>query len=140
MKPIELVRRDNLRQLCNELGGQARLSEKIDKSPSQISQWLTASKMASGKPRSISSDSAREIEQRLGLDKYWLDNPTDVVYEAVENRVDWPFVSIKQELWLSLSEREKGTVEGYLKKMIEELLAEQRSTSGAKESLRKMAA
>ncbi len=96
--------------------------------------------MASGKPRSISSDSAREIEQRLGLDKYWLDNPTDVVYEAVENRVDWPFVSIKQELWLSLSEREKGTVEGYLKKMIEELLAEQRSTSGAKESLRKMAA
>ena len=87
MKPIELVRRDNLRQICNELGGQARLSERIDKSPSQISQWLTASKMASGKPRSISSESAREIEQRLGLDEFWLDSQGDVVYENIQTDI-----------------------------------------------------
>lgn len=83
MKPIELIRQENLRTLSNDLGGQARLAERIGKSPAQISQWLTGTKMPSGKPRSVSSESAREIEHILDLPKNWMDTPSDAVYETV---------------------------------------------------------
>lgn len=93
MKPIESIRQENLRALSNDLGGQARLAERIGKSPAQISQWLTGTKMPSGKPRSVSSESAREIERILDLPKNWMDTPGDVVYETV---VTAEFKSIPQ--------------------------------------------
>ncbi len=83
MKPIESIRQENLRTLANDLGGQARLAERIGKSPAQISQWLTGTKMPSGKPRSVSSESAREIEKILDLPNNWMDTPSDAVYETV---------------------------------------------------------
>jgi SOS-response transcriptional repressor LexA len=83
MKPIELIRQENLRFLANELGGVSKLANKIGKSQAQVSQWLNGSKLPSGKPRSIRSESAREIENILGLDQNWIDSPKDVVYESV---------------------------------------------------------
>lgn len=83
MKNIETIRLENLRILSNELGGQVRLAERLNKSPSQVSQWLTGAKLPSGKSRAISSESAREIEKVLDLPNNWLDSPSDVVYETV---------------------------------------------------------
>lgn len=86
---------------------------------------------------SIGEKAVMRIEAEYGMPPGYLDN---VDANPPTNRHGWPFVSVKQDVWQSLSEREKGTVEGYLKKMIEELLAEQRDASGAKESHQKFAA
>jgi transcriptional regulator with XRE-family HTH domain len=51
----------------NEFGGYAKaLSDRLERSPSQLGQWLTGH-------RSISADTARMIEERCGYPKYWLD-------------------------------------------------------------------
>jgi transcriptional regulator with XRE-family HTH domain len=74
MKKIEDVRRDNLRRLRNELGSVQELADRIGKSQSQLSQWLNASTHStSGKPRTISSGSCREIEKTLGRPDGWMD-------------------------------------------------------------------
>ena len=74
MKKIEDVRRDNLRRLRDELQGVQNLADRIGKSQSQVSQWLNASThSASGKPRTISSASCREIEKATGKPDGWMD-------------------------------------------------------------------
>lgn len=74
MKKIEDIRRDNLRRLRDELGSVQELAERIGKSQSQVSQWLNASThSASGKPRTVSSGSCREIEKALGRPDGWMD-------------------------------------------------------------------
>ena len=51
----------------NEFGGYAKgLSDKIKRSPSQLGQWLSGH-------RSISADTARMIEEKVGYPKYWMD-------------------------------------------------------------------
>ena len=44
MQPVETTRRQRLALLIQEAGTQSALSEKIEKSPAQISQWLNASR------------------------------------------------------------------------------------------------
>lgn len=74
MKKIEDVRRDNLRRLRDELGGVQELADRLGKSQSQISQWLNASThSATGKPRTISSGSCREVERSLQKPEGWMD-------------------------------------------------------------------
>lgn len=74
MRKIEDVRRDNLRRLRDELGGVQGLADRLGKSQSQISQWLNASThSATGKPRTISSGSCRELEKALGRPDGWMD-------------------------------------------------------------------
>jgi len=74
MKKIEDVRRDNLRRLRDELGGVQELADRLGKSQSQISQWLNASvHSATGKPRTISSGSCRELERILQKPEGWMD-------------------------------------------------------------------
>jgi SOS-response transcriptional repressor LexA len=84
MKPIEKIRQENLQRLASELGGPAALARALgDKSASQISQWLNASRDSkTGKPRSIGNASAREIEAVLGKPYAWLDTPHDVALTA----------------------------------------------------------
>lgn len=86
---------------------------------------------------SFGEKAVRRVEVEYNMPLGYLD---DEGAKPSVARDGWPFISVKQELWHSLSEREKGTIEGYLKKMIEELLAEQRSTSETKESPMKRAA
>jgi hypothetical protein len=68
------IRRANLVHLVTEYGGVANLASTIDRSPSQVSQWLNASvDFKSGKPRSIGNASARHIERSTGRPEGWLD-------------------------------------------------------------------
>lgn len=74
MKTIEAIYRENLARLIAEQGSQAKLSKLTGKSPAQISQWLNASiDSKSGKPRVMSRESARELEQLLGKSEGWMD-------------------------------------------------------------------
>lgn len=74
MKKIEDVRRDNLRRLRDEFGSVQALADRIGKNHSQLSQWLNASTHSvTGKPRTISSVSCREIEQALQKPEGWMD-------------------------------------------------------------------
>lgn len=78
MKTVEDVRREKLAVLIAEAGSQVALSEKIDKVPAQISQWLNASiNSKTGKPRSMSHAIAREIEKSTGKPRGWMDQPID---------------------------------------------------------------
>jgi hypothetical protein len=72
---IDQIYRENLRTLVAEAGGtQEALGAKIQKSPAQISQWLNASKDSkTGKPRTMSRATAREIERRCGKPEGWMD-------------------------------------------------------------------
>lgn len=85
MKTIEETYRERLQLLINEYGSQQALSDAIGKSAAQISQWLNGSPDSkTGKPRSLKSDTAREIEQKLGKPRAWFDQPLESIIE-VEN-------------------------------------------------------
>ena len=65
------IRRENLRLLAKQLGGQARLAEKLGKSEAQISALFSDNQQAK---RNIGTRLARQIEQRLGKPHGWLDH------------------------------------------------------------------
>lgn len=74
METIESIRRHNLRALKERFGSVAKLAAKLERSPSQVSQWLNASPDAkTGKPRTLSSQSARYIETKCDLKQGWMD-------------------------------------------------------------------
>lgn len=51
-------------------------------SPSQLSQWVNASpNSATGRPRSVSDDSARLIEEKLNLPRGWMDADHEALKE-----------------------------------------------------------
>ena len=76
MQTVEVTRREKLAILIGEAGSQSALSEKIDKAPAQISQWLNASTNSkTGKPRVMSNAVAREIELKIGKPQGWMDQP-----------------------------------------------------------------
>ena len=73
MNTIHDTYRARLRLLADEAGSQAKLAELINRSPAQISQWLSTSASA----RQLSPASARHIEQVLGKPAGWMDQPLD---------------------------------------------------------------
>lgn len=76
MAPIEEIRRLNLVALVADHGGQRHLSDALGgkPSPAQLSQWINRSPDAkTGRPRTMSGDSARAIEHKLGLADNWMD-------------------------------------------------------------------
>lgn len=76
MKTIEETYREKLRILAKEFGGQNELGKVIGKSAAQISQWMNGSPDSkTGKPRSLKSDTAREIEKLTGKPRAWFDQP-----------------------------------------------------------------
>ncbi|MDV9040993.1 S24 family peptidase [Stenotrophomonas sp. RAC2] len=79
MRPVDEIRRDNLRALISRHGGQRAFGDAAGiKSPAQISQWVNGSKnSATGKPRVMSGATARAIETSLGLSLGWLDTEHD---------------------------------------------------------------
>lgn len=79
MQKIEETYRARLRQLVEEFGTQRALSDRIGKSPAQISQWINASPDSkSGKPRTMDRRTAREIENLVGKPDGWMDQPIGV--------------------------------------------------------------
>ena len=89
MKTIEETYRARLQLLIAEHGGQSKLGKLIEKSPAQISQWVTgAPDSKTGKPRSLKSDTAREIESKLNLPHAWFDQPLTTSVQLINNGVN----------------------------------------------------
>ena len=105
MKTIEETYRARLQMLIDEYGGQAKLSEAINKSASQISQWLNATPDSrTGKPRSLKSETAREIEIATGKPRAWFDQPLDSVmmlgdaYIVPEGYIKFSVLNVKAKM------------------------------------------
>lgn len=76
MKNIEETYRQRLGLLITQFGSQAALARQIDRTPSQLNQWVVgAPNSATGKPRSMSSRTARHIEKATGKPEGWMDQP-----------------------------------------------------------------
>lgn len=91
MKTINNIRRDNLALLRDECGGVGKLAERLEKSPSQVSQWLNASaNSGTGKPRGISDVACRYMEERFGKPTGWMDAPhtAETVAVSLEGKID----------------------------------------------------
>lgn len=73
-KTIENIRHNNLMLLIKESGSQRKFADLIDKSTTQVSQWVNKSPDSkTGNPRNLSSQIAREIELKTGKTNGWMD-------------------------------------------------------------------
>lgn len=81
MRPVRDIRRSKLAQLERESGTTSKLAVRIGKNRSLVHQWLAVPKGDDDRSsRDMSDETARDIEQRLGLPAGWMDNddfPTD---------------------------------------------------------------
>jgi phage repressor protein C with HTH and peptisase S24 domain len=85
MQSVEEIRRTNLIELTKRHGGQRKLADLTGLASAQISQWINRAKDSrSGKPRVMRSDSARNVEQKLGLPNGWMDHPHDSPIELAK--------------------------------------------------------
>lgn len=76
MKTIEDIRHENLLAIVSELGANKALADLIQKDPAQVSQWVNRSPNSkTGRPRNISSDTARLTETATGKPSGWMDAP-----------------------------------------------------------------
>lgn len=72
IKSVYEIRRENFRQVLADQGGsQAELAKRLHKSPKQVGAWL--GKVGKQKPPDMQEDTARNIEEALGLNRYWMD-------------------------------------------------------------------
>ena len=97
-KFVEEIRVDNLKRLVTEHKSLHAVAEKLGKDDSQVSQWLNRSpNSGTGKPRNISSKSARAIEDAFSKPVGWMDTPEKSLFEpqsyAAINRQDEPGVT-----------------------------------------------
>jgi DNA-binding transcriptional ArsR family regulator len=97
MKTIDEIRRERLAMLRDECGGAGKLAERIEKSPSQVSQWLNASENSgTGKPRGISDDICRRLEETFEKPRGWMDADPD--------RIDTPMLAQLISMFLNCTE------------------------------------
>lgn len=74
MKHIDDVRRENMANLAENCGGVAGLARTLQRSESQVSQWIRGAKhSATGKQRGMRSETARWIEAVTDMPPGWLD-------------------------------------------------------------------
>jgi phage repressor protein C with HTH and peptisase S24 domain len=74
MQSIDERRRENLRALIDEVGGNKALADRIGVSESQLSQWANGSiNSSTGKPRGMRTETAQRIEDAAGKPRGWLD-------------------------------------------------------------------
>ena len=82
MQLIEDIYRERLKLLAKEFGSQVALANKLERSPSQIGQWINAAKDSkTGKPRSMDRSTARYIEKMTGKPEGWMDQPIQTPFE-----------------------------------------------------------
>lgn len=75
---IDEIRRKNLELLIREHGSLTAFAAAIERSDSQVSQWVNASvNSGTGNPRGMRSDSCRRIETMTHKPKGWMDAPHD---------------------------------------------------------------
>lgn len=81
---IDEIRRHNLAELIRSYGSVVAFATAIDRSESQVSQWVNASiNSGTGKPRGMRSDSCRHIEKMVGKPMNWM----DVLHDAPSSEV-----------------------------------------------------
>lgn len=89
MDTIEETRVKRLNILISEYGTSAALAELLGIQEGQLSQWRNRSIDSKTKrPRSISSDSARLIEERTGKPLGWMDQPVYSNNQKLDHAVD----------------------------------------------------
>ena len=93
---IRDIRRERLRLLLAEAAGkQVVLAKRIKKAPAQISQWINST-------RTLTEDTAREIEKEVRKPPGWMDQPitasestgsyqTRALLAKDPPRDEWPF-------------------------------------------------
>jgi len=67
VKTIEEIRLENLRTLCAAFPSQRKFAAQLGKPEQNVGRWLTAF-------RPVSNEAAREIEEKCGKPRGWLDN------------------------------------------------------------------
>lgn len=77
MKTVKEIRLENGRWLMAKIGSQVRFSEKLGKSPNQISSIL--GKAADPEIKGIGDDLAREIETAFDYERGWMDHDHGLV-------------------------------------------------------------
>lgn len=93
MKFIDDIRRENLKALAEESGGVAALARLLDRTESQVSQWIRgATHSVTGKQRGMKSDTARWIEEKTGKPPGWLDIQRAVAEEKT-HQCETPILS-----------------------------------------------
>ena len=74
MKTIDEIRRSKLDMLIKEHRSLREFSEHVDKSPAQVSQLKNGAKDSkTGKPRGMSNEMARYLEEKTGKPRGWMD-------------------------------------------------------------------
>ena len=91
MKTVEETRHDRLLMLRDEYGSVAELAKKLEKSYAQVSQWINRSvSTRNGQPRSMNSETVRDIELKTNKPRGWMDQP---VYENQDKNSEKPMVN-----------------------------------------------
>jgi hypothetical protein len=81
MQTIDVTRRERLAQLATRYPKLADLNEALgfERTDATLSQIRTqAPHSKTGKPRTMGDDLARRIEERLGLERGWMDTPVSI--------------------------------------------------------------
>jgi SOS-response transcriptional repressor LexA len=74
MDTVQRIRHTNLLQLITELGSIQALADRIERSPSHVSQMKNNSTHSrTGIPRGIGDKMARHIEEKMGRPRGWMD-------------------------------------------------------------------
>jgi hypothetical protein len=153
MKTVEENRRDWLVALIDQHGSIAALNIKLDRDRtdatlSQIKNQSTHHK--TGKPRTMGSEVARDIEEKLGLERGALDYPPLSINHhshlfAAEPlaqykiQTTWPFKTITEQDWFSTDESMRDMLERQIKAAMP-LAANANDPARSQETMRKMAA
>ena len=115
MQTIEEIYRARLLLLASEAGSQRKLAEKLERSPSQVNQWINGAKDSkTGKPRSLDKSTARYIEKKTGKPEGWMDQPLAAGGESI-TQSSWPFSPDLLSQVLDLNDRERLQLEGAMR-------------------------
>lgn len=129
MKTVEEIRVARLRMLIQEHGSAAALNRVAGRNErdSTFSQILTgAPNSKTGKPKTMGSDLARDLEAATGKPRGWMDNDPDGPHAATSSALQvqepvgkyavskdsWPFTSIAQQDVEKLPLEAKNRLEG----------------------------
>lgn len=114
---IHRIRRQRLRELVDSsaFGGSTKaLAARIQRSPAQVSQWLSGH-------RDISDESRDHIETHCGLPSGWINGdawarPSGVAEPAAIYQLPapWPFETLSREEWFALTATQRAMAEGRL--------------------------
>ena len=90
-RTIDEIHRERLKMLIEQYGSQVKLAKAIGRHKALVSQWLVGAKRAdTGKVRKMGTETARDIEEKLGLPYGWFDQP---IQPAQNNKAEQMQVS-----------------------------------------------